>query len=328
MNSDPRSGRPRASSREVLAEAACELFLERGYEATSVADITNRAGVSRSSFFNYFSSKGDVLWSALDERIAAFVDDLRDDDGPDAAASVRDCVQRIAADFRPDSLALAMANAAAMGITDELEREASLRRSRIARTVAERLRGAGVESVVAEVAGAAHGGAVLAAVEAWAADGAGRASLARRLEQAMDAAAPTLASLSPVHQLRIVVRVDDIDAALAFYRDALGLYAQEAYQGDGGARVAILGAGRATLELANAAQVALIDGVETDGASPSDPIRVGFEVGDTVSALERLVEAGGRVEASARLTPWRSLNARVRGAAGLQVTLFQEITPE
>ena len=71
MTSTSRAGRPKASSRETLAEAACELFLERGYDATSVADITQRAGVSRSSFFNYFSSKSDVLWSGLDARIDA-----------------------------------------------------------------------------------------------------------------------------------------------------------------------------------------------------------------------------------------------------------------
>src|SRR5690606_27882845 len=70
MTSDARAGRPRASSRETLAEAACELFLEKGYEATSIVDIAQRAGVSRSSFFNYFASKSDVLWSGLDARIA------------------------------------------------------------------------------------------------------------------------------------------------------------------------------------------------------------------------------------------------------------------
>ena len=43
-------------------------------------------------------------------------------------------------DFAPDSLALALVNAAAMGLDDELEREASFRRSRIARAVADRLR--------------------------------------------------------------------------------------------------------------------------------------------------------------------------------------------
>ena len=39
-----RAGRPRASSRETLAEAACELFLEQGFEATTIADITSSRG--------------------------------------------------------------------------------------------------------------------------------------------------------------------------------------------------------------------------------------------------------------------------------------------
>ena len=44
-----RPGRPKAISREMLAEAACELFLEQGYEQTSVSDIARRAGIARSS---------------------------------------------------------------------------------------------------------------------------------------------------------------------------------------------------------------------------------------------------------------------------------------
>ncbi len=78
MTPEPRSGRPRASSREVLSEAACELFLEQGYDATSVSDITRRAGVSRSSFFNYFSAKSDVLWSGYDEQADAAIERLRE----------------------------------------------------------------------------------------------------------------------------------------------------------------------------------------------------------------------------------------------------------
>ena len=45
-------GRPRASSKDVLEEAASELFLEKGYLATSIDDIAQRAGVSRATFFN------------------------------------------------------------------------------------------------------------------------------------------------------------------------------------------------------------------------------------------------------------------------------------
>jgi catechol 2,3-dioxygenase-like lactoylglutathione lyase family enzyme len=125
-----------------------------------------------------------------------------------------------------------------------------------------------------------------------------------------------------------VVRAADFDAALTFYRDALGLPEQEAYEGDGGARVVILGAGRATLELANAEQVALIDTVETDGDAPSDPVRLALEVDDTAEVVRTLTDAGGQAEASARRTPWRSLNARLRTPAGLQVTVFQELGPE
>ncbi|MBN9185740.1 MAG: hypothetical protein J0I97_09805, partial [Microbacterium sp.] len=108
---------------------------------------------------------------------------------------------------------------------------------------------------------------------------------------------------------------------------AAGMHQSGAFQADGGAGVAILDAGRATLELANAAQVAFIDRVETDGGR-SDPLRVGLEVDDAAAMVDRLVDAGAGVEASARVTPWNSLNARLRGAGGLQITLFQELGPD
>ncbi|WP_432009640.1 TetR family transcriptional regulator [Streptomyces bacillaris] len=48
--------------REVLAQAAFQLFLERGFERTTVDDIVARAGVGRRSFFRYFPSKEDVVF--------------------------------------------------------------------------------------------------------------------------------------------------------------------------------------------------------------------------------------------------------------------------
>ncbi|MGP3536455.1 TetR/AcrR family transcriptional regulator [Microbacterium sp. RD1] len=188
--SEIRSGRPRASSRETLAEAAGELFLEQGYHATSVSDITTRAGVSRSSFFNYFATKGDVFWAALDERIAALGERLRDDRSADADAAVRAAVASVAADFFPDSLALAIGQVEAMGIRDELQREAGVRRSRIADAVAERLRRGGVSALTADVLGAAYGGAVLAAITRWAEPGPGRTPLAEVLADALAVVPP------------------------------------------------------------------------------------------------------------------------------------------
>jgi catechol 2,3-dioxygenase-like lactoylglutathione lyase family enzyme len=128
----------------------------------------------------------------------------------------------------------------------------------------------------------------------------------------------------PVRQMRVVVAVADFERAVSFFRDVLGLPEQAAFQGDGNARVAILDAGRATLEIANAAQKAMIDRVEADG-QPSPRIRIAFEVGDAVQCTERLVEAGAELVAAPRETPWRSLNARLNVPAELQVTLFQEL---
>ncbi len=128
----------------------------------------------------------------------------------------------------------------------------------------------------------------------------------------------------PVLQLRLVVEAQDYDQALAFYRDALGLPQLEAYTGDGDARVAILDAGRATLEIANPAQKRLIDDVEV-GRQVAPRLRVAFEVTDAAGVTADLVDAGASLVAPPVRTPWDSLNARLDAPAGLQITVFQEL---
>ncbi len=129
-------------------------------------------------------------------------------------------------------------------------------------------------------------------------------------------------------QLRLVIEVDDVDAALAFYRDALGLTEREAYAGDDGARVAILEVASATLELANRAQVTMIDEVEV-GRPVAHPfpgtIRVAVEVVDAAATTVRLAAAGAEVVAPPTPTPWRSLNARLEAPDGMQLTAFQDL---
>jgi len=129
-----------------------------------------------------------------------------------------------------------------------------------------------------------------------------------------------------VRQLRLVVEADDYEAAVAFYRDALGLPELAAFQGDGDARVTILDAGRATLELANPAQKRMIDDVEV-GRQVAPKLRVAFEVADSTATTAALVDAGATLIAAPVETPWRSLNSRLDAAAGLQITLFQELDP-
>jgi AcrR family transcriptional regulator len=47
--------------------AAIELFNEQGYEATTVAEIAARAGLTKRTFFRYFSDKREVLFSGSQE---------------------------------------------------------------------------------------------------------------------------------------------------------------------------------------------------------------------------------------------------------------------
>lgn len=58
-------GRRALATRDLLYEAAAALFVERGYEATTMADIAERAGTSRRTAFNHFPSKSDIpmLWT-------------------------------------------------------------------------------------------------------------------------------------------------------------------------------------------------------------------------------------------------------------------------
>ena len=87
----------------------------------------------------------------------------------------------------------------------------------------------------------------------------------------------------------------------------------------------ILQAGRATLEISNPAQVDLIDGVEV-GRRVSPHLRVAFEVTDVAATTTRLADAGAEVIAPPTRTPWSSLNARFSAPAGLQLTLFEELS--
>jgi lactoylglutathione lyase len=126
-----------------------------------------------------------------------------------------------------------------------------------------------------------------------------------------------------VRELRLVVTAPDYDEALHFYRDVLGLRQRAAYQSAGG-RVVILEAGQATLELTDPIHAAYIDEVEV-GRRVAGHIRVAFEVDDSPEATHALAAAGASVIAEPTVTPWNSLNARLEGPAGLQLTLFQEL---
>ncbi|MBB4277147.1 TetR family transcriptional regulator [Rhizobium mongolense] len=61
-----RRERKRRQTRERIEQAAMTLFLERGFDATTIEDITDSADVSKRSFFDYFPSKEEVVFAWQD----------------------------------------------------------------------------------------------------------------------------------------------------------------------------------------------------------------------------------------------------------------------
>ncbi|MEV6106870.1 TetR family transcriptional regulator [Streptomyces sp. NPDC051940] len=81
--------------REVLADAAFQLFLERGFEQTTVDDIVARAGVGRRSFFRYFPSKEDAVFPDHEGCLADMAAFLETSDDPDPVSRVCDAARLV-----------------------------------------------------------------------------------------------------------------------------------------------------------------------------------------------------------------------------------------
>jgi AcrR family transcriptional regulator len=69
----------KAATQEAILVAATQLFMERGYEGTTVADVAERAGVSRATVFWHFSDKGGLFREAFVRLFAPFRDSLAND---------------------------------------------------------------------------------------------------------------------------------------------------------------------------------------------------------------------------------------------------------
>lgn len=82
-------------ARDRLAQAAFELFDERGYEQTTVDDIAERAGLGRATFFRHYRSKEDVIFPDHDRLIGQVRDRLRSSSHATALAAVSDAVRLV-----------------------------------------------------------------------------------------------------------------------------------------------------------------------------------------------------------------------------------------
>jgi AcrR family transcriptional regulator len=172
----------------MLEEAAAELFLEQGYDRTTIDQISARAGVARTTFFNYFTTKGDVLWVELDAaipRLRSALDGASDGDGTFVA--VEAALRTAAADVPASRVPWAVAHRALMGTGPELASSGLARLLAVVdvveRFLARRQPDARREDVRA--AAAAIAGGAMAGAGAWIEAGTSRGSLADALSAAV-----------------------------------------------------------------------------------------------------------------------------------------------
>jgi AcrR family transcriptional regulator len=155
-------------ARKRLALAALDLFAERGYEHTTVIEIAERAGLTKSTFFRHFPDKreilsgGDTMQSLLVEGIAAAPAKA----GPLAAiAHALDVAgQKV---FIPDSRDFGARRRAVIAASAELQEREALKGLALVASIADALRRRGVADLTAQMG--AHTGALALklAYERW-----------------------------------------------------------------------------------------------------------------------------------------------------------------
>jgi lactoylglutathione lyase len=128
----------------------------------------------------------------------------------------------------------------------------------------------------------------------------------------------------PVHEFRVAVTAPDHAAAVAFYRDVVGLPQLADWTSSNG-KVVVLDGGRATLEIIDEAQAGYVDAHEV-GRRVAGPIRLALEVDDSASSAERMRTNGAVLLGKGPVdTPWGDRNVRLAAPAELQLTLFSKI---
>jgi AcrR family transcriptional regulator len=93
---EPATGlreRKKRATRDALARAGLELFVERGYAETTLAEIAEVAGVSTRTIFAYFPSKEDILFATMQTMRDALAQALADRPaGTDALTALQDFI--------------------------------------------------------------------------------------------------------------------------------------------------------------------------------------------------------------------------------------------
>ncbi|HVW41814.1 MAG TPA: TetR family transcriptional regulator [Amycolatopsis sp.] len=141
------------NARERLARAAVDLFAERGYDATTVAEIAERAGLTKRTFFRYFADKREVLFGGQEILRRLFIDGITGAPGSATPAeALAAALEAVAAAFPQERLEQVRQRQAVVALHTELQERELLKAATLTAAMAESLRERGVPEPDASVA--------------------------------------------------------------------------------------------------------------------------------------------------------------------------------
>lgn len=133
--------------------AAVDLFTEQGYDATTVAQIAERAGVTKSTFFRHFPDKRELLVAGQETLSKLLVEGIREaPEGSSPLQAVAAGLQRAATAMGPTSRELAPRLKAAIAASTELQARDALKSVSLTAAMTAALIARGVPDSTAAVA--------------------------------------------------------------------------------------------------------------------------------------------------------------------------------
>jgi AcrR family transcriptional regulator len=174
------------NARVRLVRAALDLFTEQGYDATTVNEIADRAGLTKTTFFRHFPDKREVLFAGQDLHARLLADAITAAAGPATPLeAVGAALDALAATFTDDRREFSARLGPVIAGNSELQERAAFKRDRLAGAMADALRRRGVPEPTASLAAELGLRAFYRAFDQWA-DPANRQTLIELTRHALD----------------------------------------------------------------------------------------------------------------------------------------------
>lgn len=180
---NPPVGRWEPNAQGRLEQAALDLYVEQGFDATTVAEIAARAGLTERTFFRHFADKREVLFRGreLADALGAAIDAAPAATTPlDAVAGALESLSDFFADRRPH----ARRRQAVIAANPSLQERELIKLASLATTIGDALRRRGVADPTASLVAEAGIAVFKVAFENWLTDPADR-SLAEHIREAL-----------------------------------------------------------------------------------------------------------------------------------------------